>query len=1048
MAGKTDRTQLQFLFKKALGFANTSNVFTENEETIPSTNQLSTQTIFGQDVPRAVTRTLNTVQSATAEYVLLTASVLAGTTYDANDTGGGGDGAQDPGPHAYSLQMASNYQASTDNSKAGSYPFTDGQTLYGTSGSLQLIGPSFSGNSPNPYLIKLYEDDGSGGIGNEISLTDEIDWMIDYYNGILFVQDYDSSQAPAFAKAFIYTGNMLSASLGGGGGGSGDPNASYVVMSLTGSLSAERVLTAGTGLELTDAGAGGNATLNIFDSIVATISGSTFTGAVNFDSGLSGSLTRLTDGTSYLIAGSNVTIASASSGAVTISSTGGGGGGGGSDVGWIAPSAGQIDTTGSLGVTGSLFIGQSIGHIGETSNKIDFKQGQVLILSGGAATSDDETAAADVSFFVSGTDGGKLAGTGVSVFGGDVQLSGALYLGNSSQYAVAQVVDGLNQLIIDGDNYVDLKADNSIKLYAGPSNIEAMVAYGTDVGSGLGIVVNDDATSTMDFRAETANKTHAIFVDASADQVLILSGGAQVSSDPAAGSDINFFVSGALASKDTAVKGTALFGGDTVISGALTSLSGLSGSLTRLTNGTSYLVAGTNVTITSASNGQVTVAASGGGGGGGGQNVGWLGPSAGQISTTGSLGITGSLHALGSNIFGSSPSSIHILTGSVIASGSLSVSGTLGVSGSVIPAADSLFDLGSASRQWKELYLAGSSLHLGGQTLTAGTDTISYGAGATEKKLIVGNLALSSSIITGDNNADLRLVGPSYFGGTSNVLIQSTRAQVTGVLDVQGGISGSLTRLFDGTSYLQAGNNISVVSKSNGAITISAAGAGSGDITNASNLGAATGFFAQKTGAILDFKSLSVGSGLNISSNTTTVTLTTNFDTLVRQKSVYEVTQSHSEGAPLFLPGVNFSDADYNSNLIDLFVNGQLMTSGTQAQVSADVADYVVVATGSLEFGFLLQSDDSISTTIMNNGASGGGSSSLTLNEAPTGAVNGINDTFTLSSAPSPSTSLLLFVNGQLITQNIDYTLSSVTITFVASVIPMIGDSLLATYQR
>ena len=54
MAGKTDRTQLQFLFKKALGFANTSNVFTENEETIPSTNQLSTQTIFGQDVPRAV----------------------------------------------------------------------------------------------------------------------------------------------------------------------------------------------------------------------------------------------------------------------------------------------------------------------------------------------------------------------------------------------------------------------------------------------------------------------------------------------------------------------------------------------------------------------------------------------------------------------------------------------------------------------------------------------------------------------------------------------------------------------------------------------------------------------------------------------------------------------------------------------------------------------------------------------------------------------------------------------------------------------------------
>ena len=45
-----------------------------------------------------------------------------------------------------------------------------------------------------------------------------------------------------------------------------------------------------------------------------------------FKSGLSGSLTKLTDGTSYLAAGSNVTITSASNGQVTISSTAGGSG--------------------------------------------------------------------------------------------------------------------------------------------------------------------------------------------------------------------------------------------------------------------------------------------------------------------------------------------------------------------------------------------------------------------------------------------------------------------------------------------------------------------------------------------------------------------------------------------------------------------------------------------------------------------------------------------------------------------------------------------------
>jgi hypothetical protein len=49
-------------------------------------------------------------------------------------------------------------------------------------------------------------------------------------------------------------------------------------------------------------------------------------GVVTASLGLSGSLTQLADGTSYLIAGTNITITSESNGAVTISSTGGGSG--------------------------------------------------------------------------------------------------------------------------------------------------------------------------------------------------------------------------------------------------------------------------------------------------------------------------------------------------------------------------------------------------------------------------------------------------------------------------------------------------------------------------------------------------------------------------------------------------------------------------------------------------------------------------------------------------------------------------------------------------
>lgn len=55
--------------------------------------------------------------------------------------------------------------------------------------------------------------------------------------------------------------------------------------------------------------------------------------------------------------------------------------------------------------------------------------------------------------------------------------------------------------------------------------------------------------------------------------------------------------------------------GNIQAAGHITASLGFSGSLTRLTDGKSYLVAGNNITITSASNGQVTITSSGGGAG-------------------------------------------------------------------------------------------------------------------------------------------------------------------------------------------------------------------------------------------------------------------------------------------------------------------------------------------------------------------------------------------------------------------------------------------------
>lgn len=73
----------------------------------------------------------------------------------------------------------------------------------------------------------------------------------------------------------------------------------------------------------------------------------------------------------------------------------------------------------------------------------------------------------------------------------------------------------------------------------------------------------------------------------------------------AIGSNVFFYVSGTIG--QTASPQISVFGGDIFVSGSLTANQGLSGSLTKLADGTSYLVAGSDITISSASNGAVTI---------------------------------------------------------------------------------------------------------------------------------------------------------------------------------------------------------------------------------------------------------------------------------------------------------------------------------------------------------------------------------------------------------------------------------------------------------
>lgn len=261
MAGKTNTSATFFAQKKLLGKAHTSNLKIDGEETIGSNIQVASSLIFGETIPENPSRTLNTVQG-TVEYIEFILEALTGTTYDANDDGGGsgvdsGEELQTSGPHAYKFKFPSNYESITDNSSAGSGGFSNDALVHESLGKVQIIPPFFSQNAPNPYIVKIYQDDGSGNAGTEIPLLDNIDWNIDYYNGILFLQDYSSSKIPAFARGFAYIGKMLNtvvseASGGGGGGGDGDSQAEYIVLTATGSLPNAKVIEAGSNITITE----------------------------------------------------------------------------------------------------------------------------------------------------------------------------------------------------------------------------------------------------------------------------------------------------------------------------------------------------------------------------------------------------------------------------------------------------------------------------------------------------------------------------------------------------------------------------------------------------------------------------------------------------------------------------------------------------------------------------------------------------------------------------------------------------------------------------
>ena len=239
--GSTNQTMTVSAFKKLVGKSNTGNQKAFYEETVASSIQINTKRIFGDDIPQNVP---NPTDAITAGDLYNTYSASAGNPEivqivefdvvgfnsqydaDADKTFGdveyfGGDESQVSGEHGYYLRLSADYN--TSSSFGGTAPFSSSQVVYSSNGALQLVHPQFGPASSNGYFLELYTSKG----GTRINDTDPIDWIVDYYNGTILVQDYDATKIPTYAVAYIYIGKyadqkIIDASGSGGGGGISD----------------------------------------------------------------------------------------------------------------------------------------------------------------------------------------------------------------------------------------------------------------------------------------------------------------------------------------------------------------------------------------------------------------------------------------------------------------------------------------------------------------------------------------------------------------------------------------------------------------------------------------------------------------------------------------------------------------------------------------------------------------------------------------------------------------------------------------------------------
>ena len=230
---------------------------------------------------------------------------------------------------------------------------------------------------------------------------------------------------------------------------------------------------------------------------------------------------------------------------------------------------------------------------------------------------------------------------------------------------------------------------------------------------------------------------------------------------------------------------------------------------------------------------------------------------------------------------------------------------------------------GESNRQ--VIILSGSNMHVGAMQPRECADIGFFVSGS------IGSVGAASK-------------GASVFGGD---------LVVSGTSHFKSGLSGSLTKLTNGTSYLAAGANVTITSGSSGQVTIAA----TSTVDSGFKIISVAGQDNVVAESVGDTLTLVAGNNISITTDAASDSITI-ASTVQRTKTVYAVSASHETGTPLVVASAQISSSEYKPERSDIFVNGQLMASGS-------VRDYTLVGDNTgINFNFDLEVDDIVTVLV------------------------------------------------------------------------------------